>query len=152
MRTRHSILALLLLLASRSAFAYDEDSSFAVPYPSRHFTKISEAVAQAKDSGFADYLEVVKRAARKNSHALARLFYIDSKTQWDAAGGELQNSVMRQMLLIWGDYDFAEALARQPVEIQKRVSSNFRIQSQDGHFAILFPRTAAIADRVWPKR
>ena len=152
MRIRHSILALLLLLASRSAFAYDEDSSFTVPCPSRHFTKIPEAIAQAKDSGFADYLEVVKRAATKNSHALARLFYIDSKTQWDAAGGELQNSVMRQMLLVWGDYDFAEALARQPVEIQKDVASNFRIQPQDVHFAILFPRTAAIGDRVWPKR
>ena len=59
--------------------------------------------------------------------------------------------MMRQMLLIWGDYDFAEALAGQPVEIQKGVSSNFRIQPQDKRFAILFPRTAAIGDRVWLK-
>jgi hypothetical protein len=152
MRISHSILAFLLLLASRSAFADDEDSSFTVPYPSHQFTKIPEAITQAKDSGFADYAEVIKRAARKDSHALARLFYIDWKTQWDAAGGELHNSVMRQMLLIWGDYDFAAVLARQSVEIQKSVSSNFRMQPQDAHFAILFPRTAAIGDRVWPKR
>jgi hypothetical protein len=45
---------------------------------------------------------------------------------------------MRQMLLIWGDYDFAEALARQPTEIRKAVSSNFRVQPQDKDFAILF--------------
>jgi hypothetical protein len=143
---------LLWLVAIHSVFAFDEDSSFTVPYPSRDFTKIPEAVAQAKESGFTDYPEVVRRAAKKDSRALARLFYIDSKTQWDAAGGELQNSVMRQMLLIWGDYDFAGALAHQPVEIQKGVSSNFRMQPQDKRFAILFPRTAAIGDRVWPKR
>ena len=153
MRTPRPVLPLLLwLVAIQSVFAFDEDSSFTIPYPSRDFTKIPEAVAQAKQSGFADYPEIVRRAAKKDSRALVRLFYIDSKTQWDAAGGELQNSVMRQMLLIWGDYDFAEALARQPVEIQRGVSSNFRMQPQDVHFAILFPRTAAIGDRVWPKR
>jgi hypothetical protein len=97
---------LLWLVAIHSVFAFDEDSSFIVPYPSRDFTKIPEAVAQAKESGFADYPEIVRRAAKKDSRALARLFYIDSETQWDAAGGELQNSVMRQMLLVWGRLRF----------------------------------------------
>jgi hypothetical protein len=110
------------------------------------------SVTQARDSGFSDYLMVVHRAAKKDSGALKRLFYIDAKTSWDAAGGEMQNSVMRQMLLIWGDYDFAEALARQPAEIRKAVSSNFRLQPQDKNFAILFPRTAAIGEEVLPKR
>ena len=142
---------LLWLIAKHSVFAFDEDSSFTIPYPSRDFTKMPEAVAQAKQSGFTDYPEIVRRAAKKDTRALARLFYIDSKTQWDAAGGELQNSVMRQMLLIWGDYDFAAALARQSIEIQKAVSGNFRLRSQDKRFAILFPLTAAIGNRVWSK-
>jgi hypothetical protein len=132
--------------------AYNEDSSFTVFYPSRDFSDIEESVTQAKGSGFPDYLMVVHRAAKKDGRALKRLFYIDAKTSWDAAGGEVQNSVMRQMLLIWGDYDFAEALARQPIEIRKAVSSNFRIQPQDKNFAILFPLTAAIGEQVWPKR
>src|SRR5438552_13133480 len=91
MRTPRPMLPLLLwLVAIQSVFAFDEDSSFTIPYPSRDFTKIPEAVAQAKQSSFADYPEIVRCAAKKDSRALVRLFYVDSKTQWDAAGSELQ--------------------------------------------------------------
>jgi hypothetical protein len=144
--------ALLLSAALCRSAEIAADSSFTVFYASRNFDGIDEAITQARESGFGDYSEVVKRCAKKDLRALKRLFYIDAKTRWDAAGGELQNSVMRQMLLVWGDYDFAAALADQPLEVQKAVCSNFGFQPQDKSFPILFPRTGAIRNRVFPKR
>lgn len=144
--------ALALVARSGAVFGYDEDSSFTVPYPSRDFSKAAEAIAQAKESGYSDYADVVQRAARKDSGALKRLFLIDSKARWDAAGGELELSIIRQMLLIWGDYDFARVLGQQPHEIQAHVSAHFRLEPQDRQFAVLFPHTASIVERTKPKR
>ena len=49
MRTPRPMLLLLVwLVAIHSVFAFDEDSSFTVSYPSRDFAKIPEAVAAGK--------------------------------------------------------------------------------------------------------
>jgi hypothetical protein len=141
----------IIACAAPNAIAYDPDS-FTVFYPSRDFTDIGEAVSQAQENGFHGYSAVVKRAARKDRKALSRLFYIDAHASWDAAGAELQNSVMRQMLLLWGDYDFALVLGHQPREIQKHVCSNFRMEPYDKSFSVLFPHTAEIMNRVWSKQ
>ena len=150
MRCRFIVTA-LICLAIRSTLAQGVEASFTVFYPSHVVSGSSESADQAKKSGFADYISIVQHAAKKNQRALSRLFLIDSKTSWDAAGGEVQNSVMLQMLLIWGDHDFAAALSHEPVEIQKNVTSNFGGQPRARDFAILFPSTAAIRNRMWHK-
>ena len=121
----------------------DLPASITVFYPAANFSVEPEENGQVYRGGFSDYRSVVRAAAAKDRTALARFLDISANTPFDAAGGEQHQSTVCQMLLRWGDHDFAEVLRTRPVVTRKQIL--LQLTRSSNKLAVIFPLTTAAA-------
>jgi hypothetical protein len=134
----------LIVAGPLSSAPQNDNYSFEVDYTKRGIWTQSEDRGQACCP---DYQTAMEQAARKNEKALERVFYISAHSQWDGAGAEFHDSYMRRLLLLWGDIDFAQVLARQPTATRHYLLHTLTLGGQDRSIRELFPHTYAAASR-----
>ena len=103
--------------------AEGEIAGFRPWYSTRKFYYIGEPTQEAARHGY-DFREIVARSAHKDPAALRTLLDM-RECNFDGAAGEMHMSVIAEMMLLWGDYDFSRVLASTPRQVRKKWKSSF---------------------------
>ena len=113
---------------------------FRPAYSTRKFFYVGDPAEAARKHGY-DYKAIVSRAAHKDAGALRQLFSMGPECAFDGAASEMHGSVLVEMMLLWGDYDFSRAIHSMSPNMKKSLQARFG-GSYDEVTRICFPLTA----------